>query len=270
VTGRPFGVAGAAISSLISIVIALVWFTTYFIKKDSYLHFNIGLWRPKLATWRRMLAIGLPAGFEFGMMAVYLAVVYAVSRPFGAAAQAGFGIGQRIVQAGFLPVVALGFAVAPVAGQNFGARLPHRVKATFKDASLMATGIMILFALASHIAPVALVGIFTNDPAVVAVGEDYLRIISWNYVASGLIFVASSTFQAMGNTMPSLISSAVRIVLVSVPAVVLSRMPGFQLRTVWYLAVGAVLVQLALSLYLLSREFRIRLKFEATQARAAA
>jgi hypothetical protein len=47
-------------------------------------------------------------------------------------------------------------------------------------------------------------------------------------------------------------------------------MPGFQLRTVWYLAVGAVLVQLALSLYLLSREFRIRLKFEATQARAAA
>jgi putative MATE family efflux protein len=270
VTGRPFGVAGAAISSLISIVIALVWFTTYFIKKDSYLHFNIGLWRPQLATWRRMLAIGLPAGFEFGMMAVYLAVVYAVSRPFGAAAQAGFGIGQRIVQAGFLPVVALGFAVAPVAGQNFGARLPHRVKATFKDASLMATGIMILFALASHIAPVALVGIFTNDPAVVAVGEDYLRIISWNYVASGLIFVASSTFQAMGNTMPSLISSAVRIVLVSVPAVVLSRMPGFQLRTVWYLAVGAVLVQLALSLYLLSREFRIRLKFEATQARAAA
>jgi Na+-driven multidrug efflux pump len=114
------------------------------------------------------------------------------------------------------------------------------------------------------------VGIFTNDPAVVAVGEDYLRIISWNYVASGLIFVASSTFQAMGNTMPSLISSAVRIVLVSVPAVVLSRMPGFQLRTVWYLAVGAVLVQLALSLYLLSREFRIRLEFEATQAKAAA
>jgi len=168
-----------------------------------------------------------------------------------------------------MPVVALGFAVAPVAGQNFGAGLADRVKATFKDASLMAAGVMALFALASHIAPRALVGIFTNDPAVIAVGEEYLRIVSWNYVASGLVFVASSMFQAMGNTLPSLISSAVRVVLIVFPALVLSRLPGFQLRTIWYLAVGAVLVHLALSMLLLSREFRRRLKFAAPQARAA-
>ena len=79
--------------------------------------------RPDLATWKRLLGIGLPAGVEFGLIAVYMGIVYAVSRPFGAAAQAGFGIGQRVVQAGFMPIVALGFAVAPVAGQNFGARL---------------------------------------------------------------------------------------------------------------------------------------------------
>lgn len=269
VTGRPFGVAGAAVSSLISIVFALVWFVTYFIRRDSYLHFNVAMWRPRIAEWRRMLAIGLPSGFEFGMMAVYLGVVYSITRPFGAAAQAGFGIGQRIVQAGFLPVVALGFAVAPVAGQNFGARLPERVKATFKDASLMATGLMVLFALASHIAPAALVGIFTSDPAVVAVGEEYLRIVSWNYVASGLVFVASSMFQAMGNTMPSLVASAVRILLIIVPSIVLSRAPGFQLRTIWYLSVGAVFVQMVIALYLLSREFRGRLRLQVAQAQAA-
>ena len=268
-TGKALGVAGAAVSSLIAIVIACVWFTTYFFKKDSYLHFNTALWSPKLSEWKRMLAIGLPAGFEFGMMAVYLAVVYAITRPFGAASQAGFGIGQRIVQAGFMPVVALGFAVAPVAGQNYGARLPERVKATFKDASLMAAAVMVLFAVASHIAPAALVGIFTNDPAVIAVGVEYLRIVSWNYVASGLIFVASSMFQAMGNTVPSLIASAVRILLITIPAVALSRMPGFQLRTIWYLSVAAVIVQLALAMYLLSREFRGRLNFAVQAARAA-
>jgi putative MATE family efflux protein len=269
VTGRPFGVAGAAVSTLISIVVALVWFTTYFVGKDSYLHFDVSMWQPRIAEWRRMLAIGLPSGFEFGMMAVYLGVVYSITRPFGAAAQAGFGIGQRIVQAGFLPVVALGFAVAPVAGQNFGARLPERVKATFKDASLMATGLMILFALASHIAPAALVGIFTSDPAVIAVGDEYLRIVSWNYVASGLVFVASSMFQAMGNTMPSLVASAARILLIIVPSIVLSRTPGFQLRTIWYLSVGAVFVQLLIAMYLLSREFGRRLSFDVPQARAA-
>jgi putative MATE family efflux protein len=265
----PFGVAGAAVASLIAIVIGIVWLSTYFVKKAAYLHFNVVVWRPRFDLWKRMLAIGLPAGFEFAMMALYMIVVYSITRPFGAAAQAGFGIGQRIVQAGFMPVVALGFAVAPVAGQNFGAGLADRVKATFKDASLMAAGVMVTFALASHIAPAALVGIFTNDPAVIAVGEEYLRIISWNYVASGLIFVASSMFQAMGNTLPSLIASAVRLTLIVVPAVALSRLPGFQLQTIWYLAVGAVLVQLILSMSLLRREFGRRLTFSVPEARAA-
>ena len=258
-TGRPMGVAGTALASFIGIAIGVVWLSTYFVKRDSYLHFRISQWKPRLDLWKKMLAVGLPAGFEFGIMAVYLALVYTLTRPFGAAAQAGFGIGQRVIQAGFMPVVALGFSVAPVAGQNFGAGLPQRVKDTFKDAVLMAVGAMILFAIASHVAPAALIGIFSKDPAVITVGVEYLRIISWNYVASGVIFVASSMFQAMGNTIPSLISSAVRIVLFAVPAIAMSRMAGFQLNWMWYLAMGAMYVQLALSLLLLRREFRRRL-----------
>ncbi|HEY8175204.1 MAG TPA: MATE family efflux transporter, partial [Gemmatimonadaceae bacterium] len=89
----------------------------------------------------------------------------------------------------------------------------------------------------------------------------YLRIISWNFVAAGLIFVNSSMFQAMGNTLPSLVTSAARIVLVAIPAVALSRVPGFQLRWIWYLSMGSVLVQLALSMWLLNREFSRRLAF---------
>src|SRR6202008_2370073 len=111
-----------------------------------------------------------PVGLELAFSAGYLFVVYTVSRPFGAAAQAGFGIGQRIIQAGFMPVVALGFAVAPVAGQNFGARLADRVKATFKDAAWMATAVMALFAVLCHVAPAAMIGVFSKDPSVIDVG----------------------------------------------------------------------------------------------------
>src|SRR5262249_31705928 len=118
-TGHPFGVAGAAIATFISIVIGTVWMSTYFTSTDAYLHFSFSHWRPELSKWGRMLGIGMPTGFEFAMMAVYQFLVYTIARPFGASAQAGFGIGMRIIQAGFLPVVALGFAVAPVAGQNF-------------------------------------------------------------------------------------------------------------------------------------------------------
>jgi putative MATE family efflux protein len=260
-TGRPLGVAGAAISSLVAIVVGIVWLTTYFLPEDSYLRFAIADWKPRFESWKTMLAIGLPAGFEFGITAVYLALVYSITRPFGAAAQAGFGIGMRIVQAGFMPVVALGFSVAPVAGQNFGARQAQRVKRTFRDAAWMAAGVMLLFAIACNVAPAALVGVFSKDPEVIAIGAEYLRIISWNYVASGLIFVASSMFQAMGNTVPSLITSGVRIALVTVLALTLARQPDFQLRWLWYASVGTVFVQLALSMLLLRGEFERRLRW---------
>ena len=269
-TGRAFGVAGAAIASLIAIIIAIVWLATWFFPRDAYLRFVVADWRPRPAMWKKMLAIGLPAGFEFGITALYLILVYAITRPFGAAAQAGFGIGMRVVQAGFMPVVALGFSVAPVAGQNFGARQAQRVKDAFKDAALMAAGVMFLFAILCHFLPAALVGFFSKDPAVIEVGAEYLRIVSYTFVASGLVFIASSMFQAMGNTVPSLVTSGVRILLVSVPAVLMARTPGFELKWLWYLSVGSVFVQFALSMLLLRREFDRRLGFPEADAPPAA
>ena len=207
--------------------------------------------RPNAGMWGQVLKIGLPAGVEFAFIAVYLFVVYTVSRPFGAAAQAGFGIGQRITQAGFMPVVALGFAVAPVAGQNFGARKADRVLETFKRAALMAASTMALFTLACMFAGEAMIRFFSSDPAVIAVGAEYLRLISWSLAAGGVVFVNGSMFQAMGNTIPPLIASFMRILVVAIPAIVLSRMPGFELRWIWYLSVAATMLQLAMNLLLL-------------------
>jgi len=260
-TGRPLGVAGAAISSLIAIVVGNIWLAAYFLPRSAYLRFETADWTPRFDLWKRMLAIGLPTGFEFAITAAYLAIVYTVARPFGAAAQAGFGIGMRIFQAGFMPVVALGFSVAPVAGQNFGARHAHRVTHTFRDAAWMAAVYMAAFTITCQIAPAAMVSVFSNDPEVIRIGADYLMIVSWASPASGLIFVASSMFQAMGNTMPSLISSGVRITLVAALTLLLAPMPGFALRWIWYLSVGSVVVQLMLSLALLRREFARRLNW---------
>ena len=258
--GMPaLGVAGAALATFIAIAIGVAWMIVYFAPADAYLKFAFREWRPRLAIWRDMLKIGLPAGAEFALMAVYMLLVYAVSQRFGSAAQAGFGVGMRIIQACFLPVVALGFAVGPVAGQNFGARKAARVRQTFRSASILAAGAMLVFAAATWLGGDAMVRFFTTDPAAIAVGEDYLHIVAFNFVASGVIFVSSSMFQAMGNTIPSLVSSVVRILVVAVPVLLLSQTPGFTLRWVWYISVAAVFVQLAMNLLLLRREFRLRL-----------
>jgi Na+-driven multidrug efflux pump len=63
----------------------------------------------------------------------------------------------------------------------------------------------------------------------------------------------------MGNTVPSLVTSATRIVAVGVPVLILSRRPDFQIVWIWYLSVASVVFQLAMSMWLLFREFRTKL-----------
>lgn len=261
-TGRPLGVAGAAIATLFAIVLGVVWLTLYFLPSKSYLKFTAADWTPRLDLWRAIFKIGLPAGAEFALIAVYLVVVYVVSQPFGSAAQAGFGIGMRLVQACFLPVVALGFAVAPVAGQNFGARLPHRVRGTFRSAAMLAGSAMLLLTLLVEFAAMPMIRMFSSDPAVIAVSAEYLLIVALNFIPSGIVFVSSSMFQAMGNTLPSFLASFTRILLVSVPAVLLARVPGFSLTWVWHLSVISTAVQMLMVLLFLRREFRTRLTVE--------
>jgi putative MATE family efflux protein len=262
---RPMGVAGAGLASLIAIIVGTVWLTLYFVPAAAYLKLHART-SPDRDLWTQLLKIGLPAGVEFGLIAVYLFVVYTVSRPFGSAAQAGFGIGQRIIQAGFMPVVALGFGVAPVAGQNFGARQAQRVRETFQRATLMAAFMMLLFSVVCYIVPEPMIRIFSSDEAVIGVGAEYLRIVSWSLVASGIVFVNGSMFQAMGNTIPPLVASLTRLLIVLFPAILLARVQGFELRWLWYLSVGATLLQLVINLLLLRREFHLRLRFDPAPA----
>lgn len=259
ITSEPLGVKGAAMASFIALAIGTAWLSIYFRGTSAYLHIRPREWAPRFHLWWDMLKVGLPAGAEFALMAVYLLIVYVVIRPFGAAAQAGFGIGLRIMQAFFMPVVALGIAVAPVAGQNFGARHPERVRQTFRAAVLFASAMMLAAAVLCSIAAAPFIGFFSGDPQVVSVGSGYLRIAAFSFIASGVVFVASSMFQAIGNTVPPLVMSFSRIALVGALAVWMSRLPGFQLSWVWYVSVAGVWVQMAGNILLLMREFRKRL-----------
>ena len=253
------GVSGAAVATFIAIVIGVIWISYYFLDRDAYLRFHFADWKPKFQVWGQMLKIGLPAGVEFGLMGVYMVVVYAISRRFGAAAQAGFGVGFRIVQSVFLPIVALGFAVAPVAGQNFGAKQGDRVRAVFKTAVSIAAAFMLPVGIGVYLAAPQLIGIFSSDPEVLHVGVDYLHIVTLNFVASGITFVSASMFQGMGNTLPSLATSVLRIVVGIAPAVVLSGRPEFALTWIWWFTVASTMLQMALNLVLLQREFKLKL-----------
>ena len=163
------------------------------------------------------------------------------------------------MQAVFLPAMAVAFAAAPIAGQNFGAGLHDRTRKTFAMSVLIGTSLMFVLMLLIQLEAERMVGFFTKDAAVVAVATGFLHIISFNFVATGVIFTCSGMFQALGNTVPSVISSATRIVTFAFPALWLSTRPGFQIRHIWMLSVATVVVQLVVSLLLLRREFNRKL-----------
>jgi putative MATE family efflux protein len=258
-THHPLGAAGAGLASSISVAAGVVFLWVYFARLEHYVKLDSQQWAPHPAVIRRILNVGLPAGGEFFMMFVIIGIIYWVIRGFGPAAQAGFGIGGRVMQALFLPVMAIAFAAPAVAGQNFGARKLGRVRETFRAAALLSSVLMLLLTLVCQWRPQVFIEFFSRQPEVVEVGATYLRIISLNFVATGFIFTCSGLFQALGNTWPSLASSASRLLTFVLPAVILSTLPHFSLTEVWYLSVTTVTLQAITSFVLLQREFRRKL-----------
>jgi putative MATE family efflux protein len=259
VTGRALGVAGAGLASSIAVVIGVVMMGIYFHTSEHYVTINRELWRPQATQWKRILKIGLPAGGEFAILFVSMAVIYYALRDFGAAAQAGFGIGSRLLGVIHMPAISIAFAAGAIAGQNFGAGNSERVMETFKSVLLLGTAVMTAFTILAQWRPELWLGGFTKDPETIAIGALFLRMISLNLVAQGLIFVCSSMFQGLGNTKPVLLSSGARLITYSLPLIWLSATPGFRIEHVWYLSIATTTLQAGLSLLLLRLEFRKRL-----------
>lgn len=255
------GVAGASLATLVAALTAGIFLIWYFSRSRSYLRFVPSQWRPRWNLLQRVLSIGAPAGAQFGLLAVFLMLAFLVIGRFGTSAQAGFGVGQRVMMSIMLPVLAIAFATAPLVGQNFGARRPDRVRQTFYSALTLAVGVAIALTLLCQIVPEWFIRLFSREPSVVAFGAEYLRVVAWHFVASAVVHITTSVFQGLGNTVPPLSSAAVRLAAFAVPVVLLAQMPGFQFRHVWYLSVGCVFLQALLNLYLLKREFRRRAQF---------
>jgi putative MATE family efflux protein len=270
-THHPMGVAGAGLASSVAIAAGVIMLGWYFVRQEKYVSFHASQWQPRLREWQKMLIVGLPAGGEFAMLFLSTAITYWTIRAFGPAAQAGYGVGSRVMQGIFVPALAVAFAAAPIAGQNFGARQPSRVRETFLRTAVICSLAMAILTVACQWNAELLVRAFSADAEVVRVGALFLRIVSWNFVAQGVIFCCSNMFQGLGNTLPSIASSAARVTLYAIPAVWLSQQPFFRIEYVWYWSIATTTLQAMVSVMLLRTQFRARLgPLELTQSSMAA
>jgi putative MATE family efflux protein len=258
-SGYAMGIAGAGFASSLSVIFAVVLLCYYVITTDKYVSVDFSLWRINVPRIKKLLAIGLPAGGEFFLMFVYMAAIYWLIKPFGADAQAAFGLGSRIMQALFLPAMAIAFAAPAIAGQNFGAQNYQRVRESFKWTAIMTCSLMAIILLICLTQAELLLTHFTNDREVIFISVAFLQVICWNFVPAGLVFTCSGMFQALGNTMPALLSTATRLITFILPALWLSKQDNFQIEQLWYISVATVCIQALVSFYFLKQEFKKRL-----------
>ena len=252
-TGYAMGVAGAGLASTLAVLVSVLILAWYFIKHSHYVRFQRALLVPNMEPIKKIVAIGFPAGAEFFLIFIYMAVIYWVIKDFGSAAQAGFGIGTRIMQGFFLPVMAISFAIPAIVGQNLGARLPDRVRQTWVNALYIESALMFLLTIICKWRPESLIAVFSHEAEVIAFGAEFLRIISWNFLGAGVVFACSGLFQGLGNTWPALMSTATRMLTFAIPAVWLGQQAGFEITQLWYLSVATMIAQAALSFALARR-----------------
>jgi putative MATE family efflux protein len=258
-TGKPYGAFGAGLATTLATIVGVIISAYYFHRHEKYVTFHKEQVKPVGEVWKRLIMIGLPIGLEFFFMSLVMGVMYFVIRQFGAEAQAGLAEGQGALRFIMLPAMAVAFAAAPIAGQNFGARRPDRVRETFRWTVGASVVIMLALTIFCQFGSHLLMHIFTYEEPVVAIGATMLMITSWNFAANGIIFSCSSMFQGLGNTWPTISSSVIRLFIFIVPILWLARQPGFELEHVWYLSVVSMFLQAIVAYLLLRREFAKRL-----------
>jgi len=258
-SGNPLGVKGAGLATTVSIALGTLVLLFYAQRRQKYLSISSACMKPRLQIWGQIFNIGLPVGVELALTFVSSAVIYYAIRNFGPAAQAGFGIGSRVQQTILLPGMAIAFAAGPVAGQNFGANKTDRVKETFRTAALMTTAAMLATTVLVQWNPTSVLAVFDVDDSTSSVAVTFLEVMSWAFVAQGLVYTCSTMLQSIGNTIPSLVSAGIRFLVFTIPTLWMSVRPAFRLEHVLYLSTLATLIQATLSLWLLHQEFKRRL-----------
>ncbi len=165
---------------------------------------------PKLRVYGEILHQGIPTSFNMMSVALGFFVTTYYLKFYGEAAVAAFGVGTRIEQIVLLPAIGLSSAIVSIVGQNNGAGKMDRVRecialCTRYGLILIVTASVLMFVFAAP-----LVKIFTDDPEVVRVGKEYVRIVTfiqWAYVAG---FVYIGCLQALKRPMYGFIEAVVR------------------------------------------------------------
>lgn len=227
------GVAGAAVATIMGQVVACVLSYYFNMKKNTEISLKFRGFRPDWGIIRRIYSVGLPS---IAMASIGSIMTFGLNKiliSFTTTATAVLGAYFKLQSFVFMPIFGMNNGMVPIVAYNFGAKKPERMLSTIKLGILYAVIIMLLGIAAFQFGAGLLLSIFDASDYMLEIGIPALRTISIHFVFAGFCIVSSSTFQALGHGVLSLIISLVRQLVVLLPAAWLLSLSG-RLELVWW------------------------------------
>jgi len=217
-----WGVAGAAIASVVSIsVSAVLLFYWLFLKKNTFLTFHFRGFHFDKSITKDILAVGLPASLLQLSMAIMLFIMnIIVEHISGTDGVAVFSAGWAVAMTASMPLLGMATAVVSVTGAVYGAR--EYIKLDIAHLYALKIGILIetAIAIATFIFAPVITLAFTTSPDMAHLGDEittFLRIICIYYPATAFGMLSSSLFQGVGKGLYSLIVTILRTIILIIP-----------------------------------------------------
>jgi putative MATE family efflux protein len=238
------GIAGAGIAYVTTFGIAalvmagIVW-------RSSLLRPRREDWRLEGRRFREILRVGAISSLNALQTVVTAVIITGFVGRYGAAAIAGYGVGLRLELLQIPLVFAVGQALVVLVGTHIGAGRAERAKAIAWVGAGFAASISLAIGIAASVFPLAWVGLFSTDAAVLESGSRYLRSVApfYPFLAAGIALYFAS--QGAGQVLRPVLAGTVRLALViagglaavslqGVFLVIAAAMIAFGALTMWF------------------------------------
>jgi putative MATE family efflux protein len=241
------GIAGAGVAYIVTFGLAAVAMALVVFRAGSPLRPGRGDFRLEARLFRDILRVGAISVLS-AMQTVLTALILTgfVGR-FGAAALAGYGVGVRLELLQIPLVFAVGQAMVALVGANVGAGRLARARSIAWTGAALACSISLAIGVAAFLFPLAWVGLFSDDPAVLEAGTRYLRIVAlfYPFLALGIALYFAS--QGAAQVLRPVLAGTVRLLLVIAGGFLVHSLDGvfvlvglgiavFGLLTAWFVA----------------------------------
>ncbi len=211
------GIEGAAVATTIARAGTLAVSLAFLHFREHLLLFSRTSLPRMGRSWGSLLWIGMPAAATNAIAPLATGLVTSLIARYGASAVAGFGLASRLEALALIAPLALSASIGPFVGQNWGAQQYGRVKRALQLSFWLCLSWGGLVAVLLGTAAPEIVAWFDSDPGVVASATIYLTLVPISYGALGIVFTASSAFNARGLPLPALGMSLSRLLFLYLP-----------------------------------------------------